>query len=407
MEILGLLFAVVFFVILEGIFSGSEIALVKTDRSRILALYKKTKYEFLMDFYENPEDYITLTMLGYTVSIVLATTFYTLIIFNLAETFKFLSGLEVLFSATLVIFTLIFGEFVPKGLFHKHSEKVLVPSLWFLSKLKRVLLPILKTVRVLSRQLSKRLEGLSKEKLSRRDLLAMEEELAEGEELRLAVKLLSARDTYLSEVLKPIHQVVMISENATVEQAITEMKRSGYKKLPVYRGRVDEIVGYVDMFDLAEWYGRNLSIKNFIRPVAVFPEFASLQEALETFKSTKEGMGIVVDELGVVLGIVTIDDLSSFFMGGLGREELEEDRVVEIEKDKWIVDGRFQIEDLERLLGVELPKGPYSTVAGLLIYHLRRIPKKGEQTNIQGVMFKVVQADEKRVQKVMVEKASS
>jgi putative hemolysin len=130
---------VVFFVILEGIFSGSEIALVKTDRSRILALYKKTKYEFLMDFYENPEDYITLTMLGYTVSIVLATTFYTLIIFNLAETFKFLSGLEVLFSATLVIFTLIFGEFVPKGLFHKHSEKVLVPSLWFLSKLKRVL----------------------------------------------------------------------------------------------------------------------------------------------------------------------------------------------------------------------------------------------------------------------------
>ena len=75
------------------------------------------------------------------------------------------------------------------------------------------------------------------------------------------------------------------------------MKRSGYKKLPVYRGRVDEIVGYVDMFDLAEWYGRNLSIKDFIRPVAVFPEFTSLQEALETFKSTKEGMGIVVDEL--------------------------------------------------------------------------------------------------------------
>jgi CBS domain containing-hemolysin-like protein len=114
---------------LEGIFSGSEIALVKTDRSRILALYKKTKYEFLMDFYENLEDHITLTILGYAVSIVLATTFYTLIIFNLAETFKFLSGLEVFFSATLVIFTLIFGEFVPKGLLHKHSEKVLVPSL--------------------------------------------------------------------------------------------------------------------------------------------------------------------------------------------------------------------------------------------------------------------------------------
>ncbi len=407
MEILGLLVAVVFFVILEGVFSGSEIALVKTDRSRVLALYKKTKYEFVKDFYENPEDYITLTMLGYTVSIVLASTFYTLIIFNLAKTFQFLSGLEVLFSVTLVVFTLIFGEFVPKGLFHKHSEKVLVPSLWFLSKLKKILLPFLKVIRVLSRWLSKRLEKLSRDKLSRKDLLAIGEELSGGEELKLAVKLLSGRDTYLSEVLKPIHQVVMINENATVEQAIEEIKRSGYKRLPVYRGRVDEIVGYVDMFDLAEFYGKSLSVRNFVRPIAVFPEFASLQEALETFRNTKEAMGIVVDELGVVLGIVTIDDLSSFFMGGLGGEDLEEDRLIEIEKDKWIVDGRFQIEDLERLLGIEFSKGLYSTVAGLLIYHLRRIPEKGKVIDIQGVKFKVVQSDGKKVQKVMVEKVSS
>ncbi len=407
MEILGLLVAVVFFVILEGVFSGSEIALVKTDRSRVLALYKKTKYEFVKDFYENPEDYITLTMLGYTVSIVLASTFYTLIIFNLAKTFQFLSGLEVLFSVTLVVFTLIFGEFVPKGLFHKHSEKVLVPSLWFLSKLKKILLPFLKVIRVLSRWLSKRLEKLSRDKLSRKDLLAIGEELSGGEELKLAVKLLSGRDTYLSEVLKPIHQVVMINENATVEQAIEEIKRSGYKRLPVYRGRVDEIVGYVDMFDLAEFYGKSLSVRNFVKPIAIFPEFASLQEALETFRNTKEAMGIVVDELGVVLGIVTIDDLSSFFMGGLGGEDLEEDRLIEIEKDKWIVDGRFQIEDLERLLGIEFSKGPYSTVAGLLIYHLRRIPEKGKVIDIQDVKFKVVQSDGKKVQKVMVEKVSS
>ncbi|WP_448584279.1 hemolysin family protein [Thermocrinis sp.] len=407
MEALGLLTSVVFFVILEGLFAGSEIALVKTDRSRVLALYKKTKYEFLKDFYDNPEDYITITMLGYTVSIVFASTFYTLIVLNLAKRFEFLLGFEVLFSATLVLFTLLFGEFIPKSLFHKHAERVLIPSVWLLSKLKKVLFPFLKVVRVMSKYISKRLEKLSKENISRKDLLSMLEDLSKEEEVQLVVKLLSAKDTLLSEVLRPIHEVVMINENFTVEQAVLEMKKSGYKRLPVYRSRVDDILGYVDLFDLVPVYGKGLSIREFIRPVAVFPEFASVEHVLKTFTETKEGLGIVVDELGVVLGIITVDDISAFFMGGLGTEELQEDRVKEIEKDKWIVDGRLQIEDLERLLSVRFPKGLYSTVAGLIEYELKRVPSKGESLSIGQVRFKVVQSDGKRVQKVMVEKVFS
>jgi len=407
MELLGLLTSVVFFVILEGLFSGSEIALVKTERSKVLALYKKTKYEFLKDFYENPEDYITITMLGYTVSIVFASTFYTLIVLNLSKRFEFLGGLELLFSSTLVIFTLLFGEFIPKSLFHKHSEKVLIPSLWFLSKLKRVLLPLLKGVRTLSRYVGKRLESLSKEGLSRKDIQIILEDISVEEDTKLALKMLSAKDTLLSEVLKPIHEVVMINENATVEQAVDEMKKSGYKRIPVYRSRVDNILGYVDLFDLIPFHGRGLSIKEFIRPVAVFSEFASVEHALETFRNTKEGMGIVVDELGVVLGIITVDDISAFFMGGLGVEELQEDRVKEIEKDKWIVDGRLPIEDLERMLSVKFPQGPYSTVAGLIAYQLKKVPEKGQSLSIGQVRFKIVQCNGKRVQRVIVEKVSS
>ncbi len=407
MEVLGLITSVVFFIILEGLFAGSEIALVKTDRSKVLALYRKTKYEFLKDFYDNPEDYITITMLGYTISIVFASTFYTLIVLNLAKRFEFLLGLEVLFSTTLVIFTLMFGEFVPKSLFHKHADRVLIPSVWMLSKLKKVLLPLLKVVRVVSKYISKKLEKLSKENISRKDLLSMIEDLSKEEDIQLVVKLLSAKDTLLSEVLRPIHEVVMINENLTVEQAVTEIKKSGYKKLPVYRSRVDDILGYVDLFDLVSVYGKGLSIREFIRPVAVFPEFASVEHALKTFTKAKGGLGIVVDELGVVLGIITVDDISAFFMGGLGTEELQEDRVKEIEKDKWIVDGRLQIEDLERLLSVKFPEGPYSTVAGMIAYQLKRVPSKGESLNIGQVRFKVVQSDGKRVQKVMVEKVSS
>lgn len=405
MDVVGLLIGVVFFVLLEAFFSGSEIALLRTDKSKAMALYRKTGYSFLKDFHDYPEDYITLTMLGYTVSIVSASTFYTLAVFRLSNHFSFLQGYEALFSLTLVLFTLYFGELAPKNLFHKNADRLIVPSLWVLSKLKGIVKPLLLAVRHISR-LSRKLLGGREEKLSRMDILGLLEDVSSREEsLKVALKVILMKDTPVSELITPLQEVVMVEETATVDQVIRKMRESGYRKLPVYRTRVDNIVGYLDLFDLvtAKPYK---SVMEFIRPVHIFSEYTTVKEVFDTFRDSREYMGIVVDELGITLGIVTYDDLIAFLMGGLRSEGHEEEPFVEVEKNRWVVDGRLEKEELEKLLGVKLPQGPFRTVAGFLLYQLRRIPKKGESITCCGYNFRVLKVEDKRISRLMVEKVS-
>ncbi len=405
MEILGFLLGVFFFVLLEAFFAGSEIALVSVDRGRVMNLYRRTKQEFLRDFHENPEEYITLTMLGYTVSIVFASTFYTLAVIRLADYLPFIKGFEVLFSASLVVFTLLLGELLPKSLFQKHAERLILPSLWVLSRLKTFTKPLLTLARAVSRLITNALKGKYQERLQREDIIRLLEETAVKEEsLRIALRSITMRDLFATEEIRPIKEVVMVEENAGTEQVMELMKESQYRRLPVYRRRVDQIVGYVDLFDLVQSRHAKL-IRELIRPVHYFSEFTTLDKVFEFFKRSKEHMGVVVDERGNLLGIITWDDLQSYLIGGLSEGKVEEEEdIVEIEKDIWIADGSVEKERVERLLNIKLPEGPYTTLGGFLSFNLRGLPEKGQVVEYEGYRFKVLQRDERRIIKVRIER---
>ncbi len=405
MEILGFLLGVFFFVLLEAFFAGSEIALVSVDRGRVMNLYRRTKQEFLRDFHENPEEYITLTMLGYTVSIVFASTFYTLAVIRLADYLPFIKGFEVLFSASLVVFTLLLGELLPKSLFQKHAERLILPSLWVLSRLKTFTKPLLTLARAVSRLITNALKGKYQERLQREDIIRLLEETAVKEEsLRIALRSITMKDLFATEEIRPIKEVVMVEENAGTEQVMELMKESQYRRLPVYRRRVDQIVGYVDLFDLVQSRHAKL-IRELIRPVHYFSEFTTLDKVFEFFKRSKEHMGVVVDERGNLLGIITWDDLQSYLIGGLSEGKVEEkEDIVEIEKDIWIADGSVEKERVERLLNIKLPEGPYTTLGGFLSFNLRGLPEKGQVVEYEGYRFKVLQRDERRIIKVRIER---
>ncbi len=405
MEVLGFLLGVFFFVLLEAFFAGSEIALVSVDRGRVMNLYRKTKQEFLKDFYENPEEYITLTMLGYTVSIVFASTFYTLAVIELSDYLPFIKGFEVLFSASLVVFTLLFGELLPKSLFQKHAERLVLPSLWLLSKLKIFTKPILILSKSVSRFITNTFRNRYQEKLEREDLIKLMEQIANKEEsLRIALQSITMRDLFVTEEIKPIKEVVMVEENASLEQVMFLMKESQYRRLPVYKKRVDQIVGYVDLFDLIQSKHARF-IRELIRPIHYFSEFTTLDKVFESFKRSKEQMGVVVDERGNILGIITWDDLQSYLIGGLYEGKTEEDEdIVEIEKDIWIAEGGIEKERIERLLNIKLPEGPYTTLGGFISFMLKGFPEKGQVVEYEGYRFKVLQRDERRIIKVRIEK---
>jgi len=405
MEAVGFFLGVLFFILFEGIFAGAEIVIISTDRSKVLALYRKTGYRFLRDFYENPEEYITLSMLGYTVSVVFASTFYTMAVITLSDYMPYIKGYEVFISLSLVLFTLVLGEAIPKSLFQKHADKLLIPSLWYLSKLKLAAFPLLIFSKKVSRLLTEFFKSGYSEKLTKLDIMKLLEEIElQDEKIKTAVKLLALKESTLSEVVKPIYEVVMIDEVSTVGQALQRMKESGFTKLPVYRKRVDDITGYVDMFDIID-NPPSAPIREFVKPLSIFSEFTPLQDALETFRKSSARMGLVVDERGIVLGIVTFDDIVREVLGQIGDSLTQsEEPIKEIEKEKWIVDGMIDKHEFEKVAGIKFPDGPFLTLGGFIIYQLKRIPRKGEAVVCCGLKFLVIQSDSRKVRKLMVEK---
>ncbi len=404
MELIGFVIGVVFFIALEGFFAGSEIALLSADKGLLRAVVRKKKLSYVANFLENPEEYITLTMLGYTVSIVFAATLYTLALINLTKYFPQISGYEVLLAETLVVFTIIFGEIIPKSVFQHYANRIVIPSLFILERLRLPLKPFLVLSKVVSRAVSSR---FARRRTSVRrediiDLLREKKTFAEQESI-IVSNIISFRERRVGEIVKPLYEIVMISENASVSQAVEKIKESGYSRIPVYRVRVDDVVGYVSAYDLLKAKPEE-PLTRYVRDILVFSEYTFLPEVVRTFREKREHIAVVVDERGVIIGIVTLEDIMREIVGTMQTEGGEEELIKEISQDRWIVDGRLEVNELVRITGLKVPEGNYSTVGGLLSFMLGRVPFEGEEVRLNGFRFKVVSSDRRKVKKVLLEK---
>jgi len=395
--------SVLFFVLLEAFFSGSELALVSVNRAKLNLLAKKDRA--LRDFLNNTESYITLTLFGYTFSIVLATVFYTYFWIKLSsEKYPFLKGYEPLLAETLLIFTLIFGEIIPKSIFMSNAEFLTPLVVKILYPLRRLFYPVVKSAELLSKFLSKHLaqgnKYLTKEELIK--LLSGGRVDISKTKALIVANILSFRERTISEIVKPLYEVVTVEEDATVYEAGKKIKESGYSRLPVYAGTLQNIVGYVQAYDLLK-AKESESIKKYIRPIKVIGEFERLKDVLDYFIKAKEHIAVVVDERGIVIGIVTLEDIVEEITGELYEKRVhEEEEIKQISPNRWIISANIEISELNKQFNLNIPKGIYSTLGGFIQYKLGKIPKKGETLSYKNYTLKVIDADEKKIKRVMV-----
>ena len=403
MELLAFIVAVIFFIVLEAFFSGSEIALVSVKKAFLNKLAKKDK--IIADFLKNEEDYITLTLFGYTLSLVFATIFYTYFWLKITEIYlPQLKGYEPLLAESLLIFTLIFGEILPKSLFLKNAEFLSPLLIKILYPLVKTLKPFLWLVKTLSQKISQ-IFGKERKFLTREELISY---LIEGRvdisktKRVLIANILSFRDRLISEIVKPIHEVVMVSESATVEQVAKKIKESGYSRLPVYATTFQNIIGYVEAYELIKAKKDEPVIK-YLHPIKIVGEFQKLKNVLKEFISEKEHIAVVVDERGVVIGIITLEDIVEEITGEFYEtNKKEEEEIKQLAPDKWLVNPNIEVSELNRLYNFKLPEGIYSTVGGLVQYYLGKIPKKGDKVEFPNLTIKVISADEKKIKKLLI-----
>ncbi|WP_204378024.1 hemolysin family protein [Chromobacterium sphagni] len=193
-------------------------------------------------------------------------------------------------------------------------------------------------------------------------------------------------------------------DEASIKQKIAEHPHT---KFLVCDGVIDSVIGYVDSKDILMRLinQQSLSMKRelTIRSVLIIPDSLTLSELLERFKASREDFAVVMNEYALVVGVITLNDVMSTVMGDLV-SQFQEEQIVQRDERSWLVDGATPVEDVLRALDIEaFPDDEnYETIAGFMMYMLRKIPKRTDSVEFEGYKFEVVDIDNYRIDQLLV-----
>jgi putative hemolysin len=210
------------------------------------------------------------------------------------------------------------------------------------------------------------------------------------------------------EVMVPRPEVVGISVQMPVEDALKTVIDSPFTRYPVYRDSLDDILGVLHVRDLfASLHDRGIEethLEEILRPAYVVPETKDLAALLADFRREKQHLAIVVDEYGATQGIVTLEDLVEEIVGEIEDEfDLPDESIERIDDTHIRIDGTFPIDDFNEQFGRELDADDYHTMAGMVFGEIGRAPEVGDEVTVDGLELRVVEVEGSRIQRLEVE----
>jgi putative hemolysin len=398
----------------SGFFSGSETALIGIGRERVRQLATQGRRgERVVQLVADPDRLLsTILVANNLVNILGASVATTLFIDLLGEQWG-------PWVATIVVtaVVLIVGEITPKTLAARYPERfslAVAPTIWRLSA---VLGPIARFFTSITRGIM-RLFGLRDvdraSAVTEADIRALSELGLEGGEIEIVEHqiieaLFTLADRPVREVMTPRVEIVALTMPVTVTDVRERIAATGHSRYPVTSGDLDQLEGILYVKDLFQMPDASTdgAVAALLRPARYIPESASILSVLQDMRERRSVFGVVMDEHGGVEGIVTVKDLMSELVGSL-RDEYDPGKpgAVPIGDDTWLTDGRLSIEELEATIGVDLPSGPYATVAGLFLALAGRIPSDGDTVHVGEVTLRVRQMDRNRIDKIRVERSA-
>jgi putative hemolysin len=243
-------------------------------------------------------------------------------------------------------------------------------------------------------------EAISEEEL--RDIVAAHETLGR-EERQLIEDVFEAGERQLHEVMVPRTEVDFLDAATPVYRAVRTAATSPHSRYPVVRSSQDDVVGFVHVRDLfsPELSGTSTRVGEIAREVKMMPGTKRVLDAMSEMRREGHHMAIVVDEYGGTDGIVTLEDLMEEVIGEITDEyDLAEEPARALRSGEVEVDGLLNLEDFADRTGLELPEGPYETVAGFVINEMGRLPQVGENVEALGHRFTVTELDGRRIARV-------
>ncbi len=395
----------------SGFFSASETSLMSLSKIRIRYMEDEgvKGAKLVGSLIEKSSDLLSSILVGNNIVNIAATSVSTSLFINI-----FGDGGVAIATAVMTVLVLVFGEITPKTIAANSPEKVAVVVSKPISIIMKITKPIVWVFNLLTGIIFK-IMGIDndgvKPFITEEELKAMvnvshEEGVLEMEEREIINNVFQFGDMQAKEAMIQRLDMVAIDIEDSYDEIIELFKSEKLSRLPVYQESIDDIVGILNIKDiifLSDEEIENFDIKDYVREAFFTYEFKKITQLLEEMKKEKTQMAIVVDEYGGTAGLLTIEDLVEVIVGDIDDEyDEEEEEIVKINDNEYLVEGSTKISDVNEQLGINLESEEFDSIGGFIIGYLKRIPEENEIIEVEDVKFKVESIDKNRINKIRI-----
>lgn len=404
--------AIVLLIIISAFFSGSETGLISLNRYRLRHMAKDGHPGAIRasELLKRPDRLIVLILLGNNFVNILASSIATVLALRLL-------GEEGIWIATalLTAVVLIFAEITPKTMAAIRPERFSFPATLILKPLAWFLTPMVLLFNMVPSALM-RLFGVSQQELTDHNIGKEELRTVVNEagamipqrHQRMLLSILDLEKVTVEDIMIPRNDIVGIDLDDEWEVILKQLTHSQHTRLPVYRGDIDNVLGFIHLRNfLALHRQREVTkelLEGIIRETYFIPEGTPLNTQLLNFQAQRRRIGLVVDEYGDIQGLVTLDDILEEIVGEFTTDPATSSKDIHPQDDgTFLVDGAANIRELNRIMHWDLPTDGPKTLNGMITEYLETIPESGTSLLLQGYPIEIVQSSNNSVKTVRID----
>ncbi len=408
------LLALVFFLGLSAMISGSEVALFSLEPKDVESLKsnKKRSAQLIIKLLSEPEQLLASILVGNNfanIAIVLLASNISdsLISFGDAKTFEFI------FQIVIITFLLLLvGEIIPKVYAANYPKNFALNLAGFIDILGKITRPVnyllIHSTSFVNKRMNRHPRNLSIDEISKALKLAKHEDLTEDKDILEGIVKFGSKS--VSEIMHSRMDMSVIDFKSNFNEVLEIIRNAGYSRIPVYTGTLDQINGILYLKDLLPHISKGVSFKwqQLIRPPFFIPETKKIDDLLEEFQKSKVHLAIVVDEFGGTSGLVTLEDILEEIVGDIADEfDVEEKFYTQLGPNEYLFDGKTLLNDFYKVIDCEDEifdefKGDADTLAGLILELTGEFPELHEKVQCKNFTFHVEAIDMRRIKEIKV-----
>lgn len=413
--------SLIIFLMLSSFYSGSETAAVSLNKIRVNRLAEEgdKRAQIVKKLIETPERMLGLTLVGTNIANVITSEVGLLLVIalvHLPETnsiivTKLQDYEEVIATVVTTVLILIFGEIIPKIIFRAKADALALRCayLWRVSDI--IFGGIANAATYLTNFFVK---IISKDEPTspdaQRDELRLLATMGEQsgnilkDQRRMIHSVLDLQNRTVEQVMVPLVDIVAVEKDTDIETFLNFTSESGFSRIPVYDGRIYNIIGIVHLLDVIYSNGDAKTIEPFLRTDLQFiPNSQNINVLLKEIPRSHHTMVFVVDEYGGIIGLVTVEDLIEEIVGEFSDERDEPHSIRLISPRLLECEGRAEIHTLSQQFGVPIPSGDYETIAGYILDQTGTIPTPGHQIQTDELIIIISDANARAIRKVRIQ----